>query len=831
MNMKRFLLSILCCLMAVVSGYAAAEVTYTVTSTSAVSVSGIAPAGSSATYKSTYNTTFQLTKNNSMTLTLSGFAGNKITGIKLSMKSNSKGGAGNFSATVGTTKISSISTASFNTNSWAGKWSTSYIDVTPSVTATEVGTGENVVLKIEATANSLYCQSITITYEPIGGGDDSGETPVAPNAPTLTESCSFFNVMNVEITNIADGATVYYTTDGTDPSASNGVVYTAPFEITETTTVKAVAVKNELKSEVVSATYTAIDPDATNHKIVTSELGKPNATVITSLKFGAVTATFDKGSNSGNAPTYYTSGTALRAYAGNTITFTGAVGITITEIKFTFGSSDGSNAILADSGTFSTDTWTGASNEVVFTIDGTKGNRRLAAIEVTYAVDGNTVVIATPSITTSTSFVGSTTVEVTNNEAGTTLYYSTNGEDYTEYTGALTISETTTVYAYSQDAEGNKSSIAEATFTKIEVLTIAEAKAAYDSAGSNVAVAVDITDAVVTVNSGQYLFIENETTGINLYNSGANYAVGTKFTAGYILGTSTVYNKMHQITSAEFHNVETTTVTVEPTEVAIDDIKGNYAEYEGRFVKLSGVSIDVDGTTITQGEDTYALYNRFALELTDVVKCDVEGIVAIYNTKEQLYITKVTPAKHTLHVTGAGYATLFLDYATVIPTGVKAYAVTEVNNGYVSLTQIEGILPANTGVIIEASEEDYDFVAAAENGSVISNNKLLGTTVDTDIDVEAYVLSMVDDEVGLYKAEMAGGVFLNNANKAYLPASAVPEAVQGASGFKFRFETTGVEQVEVAKGVKAIYDLSGRMVNDMKAPGLYIVNGKKVLVK
>jgi hypothetical protein len=266
-------------------------------------------------------------------------------------------------------------------------------------------------------------------------------------------------------------------------------------------------------------------------------------------------------------------------------------------------------------------------------------------------------------------------------------------------------------------------------------------------------------------------------------------------------------------------------------DVEIADIKGHNAEYEGRFVKLSDVSIDVDGKTITKGEDSYGLYNRFDLGLTDVVKCDVEGIVAIYNTTEQLYITKVTPAKHTLHVTGAGYATLFLDYATVIPAEVKAYAVTEVNNGYVSLTQIEGILPANTGVIIEAVEGDYDFVAAANNGSAISGNKLLGTIVDTDIDVEAYVLSMVDGEVGLYKAEMAGGVFLNNANKAYLPANAVPAAVQGASGFKFRFETTGVEQVEVAKGVKAIYDLSGRKVNDMKAPGLYIVNGKKVLVK
>jgi hypothetical protein len=289
---------------------------------------------------------------------------------------------------------------------------------------------------------------------------------------------------------------------------------------------------------------------------------------------------------------------------------------------------------------------------------------------------------------------------------------------------------------------------------------------------------------------------------------------------------------MHQITSAEFHNVETTTVTVEPTEVAIDDIKGNYAEYEGRFVKLSGVSIDVDGKTITKGEYSYGLYNRFDLGLTDVVKCDVEGIVAIYNTTEQLYITKVTPAKHTLHVTGAGYATLFLDYATVIPAEVKAYAVTEVNNGYVSLTQIEGILPANTGVIIEAVEGDYDFVAAAENGSVISDNKLLGTTIDTDIDVEAYVLGMVDGVVGLYKAQMAGGVFLNNANKAYLPASEVP-TTQGAKALKFRFDdqTTGINGVATGKKPEVIFDLYGRKVNNATAPGLYIINGKKVMVK
>lgn len=820
--MKKFLLSFLCCLLAVVSGYAE-EVTKSVTFSKYTAGTQYAKnekhdlGDGLVIYTTECHFTTELRIYSSSTY--NGFVvSDALPGTITKMTFN----AGN--------KVDVLEVYGSNDgSSWTkvgdvSVTSTSYKDYSLSFT----GSYTRFKLDVQG-SNQIRLKTMSVTYTTSGSVEPPKETVATPVISPASTTFNNGESVWVSITTETEGATIRYTTNGDEPTTESNV-YSTPFEVTETTTVKAIAVKDDYKdSEVVEATYTAIDPDATNYEIVTSKQGYENGEAVTSLKFGAVTATF--ASNGGTSPAYYNTGSAIRAYGKNTITFTGAVGITITDIKFTFASGEGTNAITASPGTFSTNKWSGASNKVVFTIGGSSGHRRIAKIEVTYAVDGNTVVIATPSITSSTSFVGSTTVEITNNEEGTTLYYSMNGEDYAQYTGALTITETTTVSAYSQDAEGNKSSVAEATFTKIKVLTIAEAKAAYDNAGSDVDVAVDLTGAVVTVNSGQYLFIENETTGINLYNSGADYAVGTKFTAGYILGKSTQYGKMHQITGAEFNNVETTTVAVEPTEVEIADIKGNNAEYEGRFVKLSGVSVNVAGTTITQGEDTYALYNRFALELKDVVKCDVEGIVAIYNTKEQLYITKVTPACYELHVTPANYATLFLDYATVIPTGVKAYAVTEVNNGYVSLTQIEGILPANTGVIVEAVKGDYLFVAATENGSVISDNKLLGTTIDTDIDVEAYVLSIVDDEVGLYKAKMNGGVFLNNANKAYLPADALPASVQGANGFKFRFETTGVEGVQVAQGKKVIFDLSGRKVNDMTAPGVYIVNGKKVLVK
>ena len=145
-------------------------VTYTVTSTSAVSASGDAPSGSSSTYSSTYSTAKQLTSGNSMTLTLSGYKGMIVKGLTLSMKSNSSKGAGYLSVKAGTTTLSSIGSSSsgvnFNNASWHGAWSTSYVYVTPTLsnTAYTVQNGEDIVIVIGATANSLYCQSFTIEY-------------------------------------------------------------------------------------------------------------------------------------------------------------------------------------------------------------------------------------------------------------------------------------------------------------------------------------------------------------------------------------------------------------------------------------------------------------------------------------------------------------------------------------------------------------------------------------------------------------------------------------------------------------------------------------------
>jgi len=131
---------------------------------------------------------------------------------------------------------------------------------------------------------------------------------------------------------------------------------------------------------------------AADETITFSELGYSNAQEITTVNGTNFTITFNKGTNS-NAPKYYTSGTAIRAYGGNYFTIA-STSKTITKIEITFGSDDGSNIITTDVETYSNGTWTGSAKSVKFTIGGTKNNRRLSAIAVTYE--------AAPSIPTVT---------------------------------------------------------------------------------------------------------------------------------------------------------------------------------------------------------------------------------------------------------------------------------------------------------------------------------------------------------------------------------------------------------------------------------------------
>ena len=205
------------------------------------------------------------------------------------------------------------------------------------------------------------------------------------------------------------------------------------------------------------------------------------------------------------------------------------------------------------------------------------------------------------------------------------------------------------------------------------------------------------------------------------------------------------------------------------------------------------------------------------------------------------------PNEFNLTVSSAGYATLFLDFNAKIPAAVQAYTGVKVVGNGLKMERVEGVLPANTGVIIKAEEGTYTFAESDATPATIGDNLLYGTVATTQISTDPtysyYVLSKVDGIVGMYLAKLTDGKFQNNANKAYMmlkkgDLGIYDEGVdtgteQLSRGFVFDFgEETSVDELksEDGKVKSAVYDLSGRSVQKAQK-GVYIQNGKVVLVR
>ena len=174
-------------------------------------------------------------------------------------------------------------------------------------------------------------------------------------------------------------------------------------------------------------------------------------------------------------------------------------------------------------------------------------------------------------------------------------------------------------------------------------------------------------------------------------------------------------------------------------------------------------------------------------------------------------------------ISKVGYSTLYLDYATYIPEGVEVYAVSSIENGYVTLSLVEGgVLPANTGVIVK-NEGGYTFKAAGATASVTSALNGTATAVATSTVENGVVYTLQRHEDGVAFKKFTGETIL--ANKAYLVLPAETKALR----IRFAGEETGIDQFFGDEEL-VIYDLAGRRVEKMEK-GIYIVNGKKVVIK
>ena len=187
-------------------------------------------------------------------------------------------------------------------------------------------------------------------------------------------------------------------------------------------------------------------------------------------------------------------------------------------------------------------------------------------------------------------------------------------------------------------------------------------------------------------------------------------------------------------------------------------------------------------------------------------------------------------------VSAAGWSTFYTAAAVSVPENVNAYVIKGLKNAdAAALTKVTTI-PANTGVIVEANQGTYNFAIIDEEVAAIEDNLLRGTIAPTYITADAYILGIGDNGVGLYRPitdNYVQGTFLNSSHKAYFLASLVPNISQSNS-FSLRFDdgiTTAIENIDTENVKDVIYTIGGVRVDAITAPGLYIVNGKVVIVK
>ena len=187
------------------------------------------------------------------------------------------------------------------------------------------------------------------------------------------------------------------------------------------------------------------------------------------------------------------------------------------------------------------------------------------------------------------------------------------------------------------------------------------------------------------------------------------------------------------------------------------------------------------------------------------------------------------------------YGTYSNSQAFVVSSDIEVSEVGVVDGKLVIEKYATGdIVPANTGVMIAALEGgNYDVTLSAEAGtSVLGSDNLLKPSGDAGITAanmnvaytKFYRLTMHNNtQIGFWWGAAEGAAFDLTANKAYL---AVPTTSAAPNFFWFGGDVTAIKGIEAAKAVEngAVFNLAGQRVAQ-PTKGLYIVNGRKVVIK
>ena len=240
---------------------------------------------------------------------------------------------------------------------------------------------------------------------------------------------------------------------------------------------------------------------------------------------------------------------------------------------------------------------------------------------------------------------------------------------------------------------------------------------------------------------------------------------------------------------------------------------------------------------------TVGYLNAYSAEFVLTEEADIIIPAAGSNGKvlDWIYIVRLGDVPtFDVNISSVGYATFYdSKYSYTIPTGVtaKTYALAE-DGITLNESKVYGegeVLPADEAVVLEGAQGTYTFDYAPATEEVKDeNNVLKGTDEETTLDevgYKYYVLSVKGGDpatVGFYFQNEDGTSLTNGEHKAYLQ---IANATEAKTFYALCGEATAINAVATTKSnTNEVFDLQGRRVaNPMK--GLYIMNGKKIVIK
>ncbi len=688
--------------------------------------------------------------------------------------------------------------------------------------------------------------------------------------PTIDGTKSFTTSTQVTIADTTAGATIYYTTNGDDPTTIS-TKYIAPFTIDATTTVKAFAVADGMTdSKIATATFTkttvkpsnltAVDnftwnfTDATEFtQAASNDFTFSTTTITNNVEIGAGATLKEKTSNKSQRLMLNQTGTTDGYFAhikvkGNTkITVNAVGGVTNNvnrKLNIDKGAVGGESLLSVDASNGSTPAdfsveYKGTDEADLYIYNPNAGNITLYNISVEpLSVTPVKETVATPVITGTTPFTTSTEVTISDATDDATILYSTDvGYTWNTYTEPFDITESTTVYAKAEKEGWERSALTNKEFIKS---TAEGGTKTWDFSTVNNSKDLDNLKADAGTN---WKFNSNKKRYCNVKTLNDEPLVTT---AGKINVTDGLLFTAQSDDNIRFNYTEgpsnpkgvmwyggSVSINI-PNAVVGQTISIKFASSNNGTDRGFTLSSNIKGAS---NSDTFS--NSSSSTYVTHTATVTEAGEAKFTTNGGVYVQKietVIPAKQEteeIKTAASGYTTYSsnnaLDFSNV--DGVVAYIVIRQNGTTATCHEVKAV-PAKTGILIKGTPSTvYSIPNATGATDDVSQNLLIGT-YDTPItDNSAYdkmVFGNGSYGPGFYSLSRKGTLA---AHKAWLPKPTSGAKYIGAE-FEDEPTTDGIGNIvfEELNEDEPMYNLAGQRVT-RSYRGVVIQNGKKYMLK